>query len=120
MTRLSPSQDYARVLAQDQNLGLQRDALIKAGGCKASFEDKGSGTRADRLGLAKAQAAAVHRTGRTPAPTRAGHGARNRLIPLPRSASSSGSCVGRKGCSALAGPFRSVRRGFPAMSCRSG
>lgn len=37
---------YARVSTQDQNLELQREALIKAGGQKV-FEDKVSGTRAD-------------------------------------------------------------------------
>lgn len=44
---------YARVSAQDQNLELQREALTKAG-CPKVFEDKVSGTRADRPGLAKA------------------------------------------------------------------
>jgi DNA invertase Pin-like site-specific DNA recombinase len=45
---------YARVSTQDQNLDLQRDALTKAG-CQKVFEDKVSGTRADRPGFAKAQ-----------------------------------------------------------------
>lgn len=45
---------YARVSTQDQNLDLQRDALTKAG-CHKVFEDKVSGSRGDRPGLAKAQ-----------------------------------------------------------------
>jgi DNA invertase Pin-like site-specific DNA recombinase len=44
---------YARVSTQDQNLELQREALIKAG-CKKVFEDKISGSRAERPGLTKA------------------------------------------------------------------
>lgn len=44
---------YARVSTQDQNLDLQQEALIKAG-CQKLFEDKVSGTRADRPGLTKA------------------------------------------------------------------
>jgi len=44
---------YARVSTQEQNLDLQREALTKAD-CKKVFEDKVSGTRADRPGLAKA------------------------------------------------------------------
>jgi len=43
---------YARVSTQDQNLELQREALSKAG-CEKVFEDKMSGTRAERPGLAK-------------------------------------------------------------------
>ncbi|SMG56460.1 recombinase family protein [Paraburkholderia susongensis] len=42
---------YARVSAQDPNLELQRKALANAG-CQNVFEDKVSGTRADRPGLA--------------------------------------------------------------------
>lgn len=47
---------YAQVSTQDQNLELQRDALTEAG-CTKIFEDKVSGTRADRPGLEKAQEA---------------------------------------------------------------
>jgi DNA invertase Pin-like site-specific DNA recombinase len=44
---------YARVSTQDQNLELQREALVKAG-CQKVLEDKVSGTRAERPGLATA------------------------------------------------------------------
>lgn len=44
---------YARVSTQDQNLDLQIEALSKAG-CQKIFEDKISGSRAERPGLAKA------------------------------------------------------------------
>ena len=44
---------YARVSTQDQNLDLQIEALTKAD-CKKVFEDKISGSRAERPGFAKA------------------------------------------------------------------
>ncbi|SCK56179.1 Site-specific DNA recombinase [Variovorax sp. HW608] len=44
---------YARVSTQDQNLDLQIAALKKAG-CKKVFDDKISGSRQERPGLAKA------------------------------------------------------------------
>lgn len=44
---------YARLATQDQNLDLQREALAKAG-CEEVFEDKVSGTRAQRRGLSRA------------------------------------------------------------------
>lgn len=43
---------YARVSTQDQNLDLQIEALTKAG-CKKVFDDKISGSRAERPGLTK-------------------------------------------------------------------
>lgn len=45
---------YVRVSTQDQNLELQVEALAKAG-CKKIFEDKVSGSRAERPGFTKAQ-----------------------------------------------------------------
>ncbi|MGH8031436.1 MAG: recombinase family protein [Luteimonas sp.] len=44
---------YARVSTQDQNLALQREALREVG-CRKVLEDKVSGTRAERPGLAQA------------------------------------------------------------------
>lgn len=44
---------YARVSSQDQNLDLQSEALTKAG-CRNIYNDKISGSRAERPGLAKA------------------------------------------------------------------
>lgn len=44
---------YARVSTQDQNLGLQIEALTQAG-CEKIFDDKISGSRGERPGLTKA------------------------------------------------------------------
>ena len=44
---------YARASTQDQNLDLQSEALTKAG-CEKIFNDKISGSRAERPGLTKA------------------------------------------------------------------
>jgi DNA invertase Pin-like site-specific DNA recombinase len=44
---------YARISTQDQNLELQRNALIQAG-CQRLFEDKASGSRSERTGLNQA------------------------------------------------------------------
>lgn len=44
---------YARVSTQDQNLELQREALLK-NGCQKIYEDQVSGARANRVGLTKA------------------------------------------------------------------
>src|ERR1700724_149881 len=55
---------YARVSKNEQNLDLQRDALIKAG-CREKniFTDKITGTKAERKGLE--QALSVLRSGDT-------------------------------------------------------
>ena len=45
---------YARVSTQDQNLELQTQALQKAG-CKKIYEDRASGSRAERVGLSQAR-----------------------------------------------------------------
>jgi DNA invertase Pin-like site-specific DNA recombinase len=44
---------YARVSTTDQNLTLQKDALLKAG-CERIYEDELSGTKENRPGLLKA------------------------------------------------------------------
>lgn len=44
---------YARVSTQDQNLDLQKDALLKAG-CERIFTDVMSGAKSDRNGLEEA------------------------------------------------------------------
>ena len=44
---------YARVSTQDQNIELQIEALNQVG-CQKILDDKMSGSRADRPGLAKA------------------------------------------------------------------
>ena len=44
---------YARVSTQDQNIDLQTEALTKVG-CKKIYNDKISGSRAERPGLTKA------------------------------------------------------------------
>jgi DNA invertase Pin-like site-specific DNA recombinase len=51
---------YARVSTADQTLGLQQDALEKAG-CERVFTDTASGAKAERVGLAEAIAYARKR-----------------------------------------------------------
>ena len=46
---------YARVSTAEHNLGLQRDALAKAG-CEEVFEDHASGAKSERPGLKEALA----------------------------------------------------------------
>lgn len=49
---------YARVSTRDQNLDVQRQALLAAG-CDVVFDDKASGASVDRSGLARALEAAA-------------------------------------------------------------
>ena len=44
---------YAQVSADDQNLNLQKDALLEAG-CERIFEDHLSGAKSERPGLSEA------------------------------------------------------------------
>ncbi len=44
---------YARVSTEDQNLDLQKDALLTIG-CEKIFDDRMSGAKAERPGLTKA------------------------------------------------------------------
>ena len=44
---------YARVSTDDQNLNLQKDALLEAG-CERIFEDHLSGAKSERPGLPEA------------------------------------------------------------------
>lgn len=59
---------YARVSTQDQNLDLQIRALKEAG-CDLIFEDRMSGARSDRPGLAQAIAALEPGTAQRPGST---------------------------------------------------
>ena len=56
MRELAMRIGYARVSSEDQNLALQLDALTAAG-CEKVFQDRASGARSNRKGLADALAA---------------------------------------------------------------
>ena len=62
---------YAQVSTIDQDLALQMDALRKAG-CKRTFTDKMSSTRADRCGIGGGTEAGARRGAETPDDARQG------------------------------------------------